>query len=60
MESDFPSRSHFVMYQTSQENGDRLTKYGLEFAAENTGVQQIQINPSVVHQTMLGFGGMCS
>ena len=54
---DFASPDSYVMYQTSQGNGDRLTKYQLFFSKEDAGVKHIVLDPEQQFQEIAGFGG---
>ena len=54
---DFSSSSDYVIYQTSQGNGDRLRKYHYSFSSESVGDKYIELNPEQLYQEITGFGG---
>lgn len=54
---DFVSSKDCVMYQTSRDNGDKLSKYKLFFSSEVRGGKHILLDRSQVFQVIIGFGG---
>lgn len=55
--TDFSSPNAYVMYQTSQGNGDRLAKYQQSFSSKAYGKKRIVLDPEQTYQEIVGFGG---